>query len=171
MPTLRQAHADEASEGGATSTTGPAASSVPSAGAAGVGDERASQHRALRRYDWRDHAQAATKAILEGLAVLPFWAVKMGALTECGRVPGLVPYPHGHPLAALKVLVDAEGVASGLFKGCIPMLTIGVTQALVVAMQRHIRFVRRVELSRSVLAPLGGSIGKSLDQVLLRRST
>lgn len=58
--------------------------------------------------------------------------------------------------------MEAEGVARGLFKGSIPMLTLGVTQALVVAMQRHIRFVRRVELSRSVLAPLGGSISANL---------
>lgn len=42
-------------------------------------------------------------------------------------------------------------------------LTLGVTQALYVAMQRHVRFVRRVELSRSVLAPLGGSIGGGLN--------
>jgi len=50
-----------------------------------------------------------TQAVLENLAVLPFWAVKMAALTECGRVPGLVPYPEGGCIAALKVANKAGG--------------------------------------------------------------
>jgi hypothetical protein len=83
--------------------------------------------RSLRRYGWRDHGRVAAKAALENLAVLPFWAVKVQAMTACGRAAGVHPYPwrRGGCLAALRSLVAEEGLLKGLFKGALPMLTLG----------------------------------------------
>jgi len=120
--------------------------------------------RSLRKYGWQDHARVAARATLESLAVFPFWACKVSAITGCARLPSLNPYPWGWPtnrptqgvgggggcFKALRTLVEAEGVASGLFKGALPMVVIGVSQALVLAVQRHIRFVRLVEESRNL---------------------
>jgi len=85
------------------------------------------QRQSLRRYGWRDHGKVALKAALENLAVLPFWAVKVQAVTSCGRMKGLNPYPwhHGGCVTALKCLVQEEGFWKGLFKGALPMLTLG----------------------------------------------
>lgn len=57
------------------------------------------------------------------------------------------PYPFAIGwLGCFQILVEEEGY-SGLIKGALPMVIIGVSQALVVARQQHVAFMRLVENS------------------------
>ena len=128
----------------------------------------------LHRYGIAEHLRVAARAALESLVILPFWAIKMSIVCRRSRVPGILSsdspkgflFPSGPSgsifltIPVLKALIAAEGPWRGLFKGAIPMVTLGVGRAMIDAMQRHIRFVRSVELGRegaSYYDPVGRS--------------
>lgn len=71
----------------------------------------------------------------------------MAAISGGGRLNSLQPYPFSIGwLGCFKAIVKEEGFG-GLFKGALPMVIIGVSQALVVARQRHVAFIKLVESS------------------------
>jgi hypothetical protein len=81
----------------------------------------------------------------------------VAAISGGGRIDVLRPYPFAIGwFGCFKAIVQEEGYR-GLIKGALPMVIIGVSQALVVARQRHIAFMRLVENRANRSSPSSSS--------------
>mmetsp|Transcript_42113 Transcript_42113/g.54237 ORF Transcript_42113/g.54237 Transcript_42113/m.54237 type:complete len:564 (-) Transcript_42113:264-1955(-) len=130
--------------------------------------------RDLARYRFRDHLKVAFRSSFENLVVFPFWAVKVAAISGGGRLDSLRPYPFAIGWYGCFQNIHREEGFRGLIKGALPMVIIGVSQALVIARQRHITFMRLVENSvekaKTKQAMIKNTSSVSLNRTAIRSS-